>query len=186
MLPDLHTDFFGGRQGGLVFPSLQEFSTVCCDGCQETRTLSPVTFNKALNLLGVQLTLTKSCQCRKHRFNLWARKIPWRRKWPPTPVFLPGKSHGQRSLAGYSPWSCKRVEHNLLTKQQQISEVLCSLQIYNPMQGNRKGLQRIMAGKTENPFLWKNSMDLGIQIHSRVVCACLLSCFSCVRLFGTP
>ena len=37
-------------------------------------------------------------------FDPWVGKIPWRRKWPPTPVFLPGKSHGQRSLAGYSPW----------------------------------------------------------------------------------
>ena len=36
----------------------------------------------------------------------------------PTPVFLPGKSHGQRSLAGYSPWGCKRVRHDLATKQQ--------------------------------------------------------------------
>jgi len=38
----------------------------------------------------------------RHRFNPCIRKIPWRRKWHPTPVFLPGKSHGQRSLAGYS------------------------------------------------------------------------------------
>ena len=43
---------------------------------------------------------------------------PWRRKWLPTPVFLPGKFHGQRSLVGYSPWSCKRVGHDLVTKQQ--------------------------------------------------------------------
>ena len=35
---------------------------------------------------------------------LWVGKIPWRRKWQSTPVFFPGKSHGQRSLAGYSPW----------------------------------------------------------------------------------
>ena len=34
----------------------------------------------------------------------WVEKIPWRRKWQPTPVFLPGKFHGQRSLVGYSPW----------------------------------------------------------------------------------
>ena len=38
-------------------------------------------------------------RCKKHRFNPWVRKIPWRRKWQPTPVFLPGKFHGQRSLA---------------------------------------------------------------------------------------
>ena len=37
----------------------------------------------------------------------WVRKIPWRRKWQPTPAFLPGESHGQRSLVGYSPWGCK-------------------------------------------------------------------------------
>ena len=44
-----------------------------------------------------------SCQCRRFRFDPWVRKIPWRKEWPPTPGFLPGKSHGQRSLAGYSP-----------------------------------------------------------------------------------
>ena len=38
----------------------------------------------------------------------WVGKIPWRRNWQPTPVFLPGKSHGQRSRVGYSPWVCKR------------------------------------------------------------------------------
>ena len=45
--------------------------------------------------------------------------IPWRRKWQPTPVFLHMKSHGQGSLTGYSPWGCKRVRHDLVTKQQQ-------------------------------------------------------------------
>jgi len=43
----------------------------------------------------------------KTRFDPWVRKIPWRRKWEPTPVFLPGKSHGQKILAGYSPWGHK-------------------------------------------------------------------------------
>jgi len=46
------------------------------------------------------------------RFNPWVGKIPWKRKWQPTPVILPGKSHGQRSLAGYSPWG-PRVGHSL-------------------------------------------------------------------------
>ena len=40
----------------------------------------------------------------------WVGKIPWRRTWHPTPIFLPGKSHGQRSLAGYSPWGCKESD----------------------------------------------------------------------------
>ena len=39
--------------------------------------------------------------------DLWIWKIPWRRKWLPTPVFLPGEFHGQKTLAGYSPWGCK-------------------------------------------------------------------------------
>ena len=42
-----------------------------------------------------------TCQCRRCRFNSWVRKIPWRRKWQPTAVFLPGRSHRQRSLAGF-------------------------------------------------------------------------------------
>ena len=38
------------------------------------------------------------------RFNPWIRKIPWRREWIPSPVFLPGEFHGQWSLASYNPW----------------------------------------------------------------------------------
>ena len=50
------------------------------------------------------------CQCKRPkrcRFDPWFGKIPWRSKWQPTPVFLPEKSHGQKSLVGYSPKSCK-------------------------------------------------------------------------------
>ena len=60
-----------------------------------------------------------ACQCRRWGLDLWVRKIPWKRKWHPTPVFLPGKSHGQWSLAGYSPWGHKRIRHDLATKQKQ-------------------------------------------------------------------
>ena len=52
-------------------------------------------------------------------FNSWVSKIPWRRKWHPIPVFLPGKSHGQRSLAGYNTVHGVAVRYNLATKQQQ-------------------------------------------------------------------
>ena len=48
-----------------------------------------------------------SCQCRRPGFNPWVRKVSCRRKWQPTPVFLPGKSHGQRILEGSSPWGRK-------------------------------------------------------------------------------
>ena len=48
-------------------------------------------------------------KCRSHGFDPWFRKISWWRKWHPTPGFLPGKSHGQRNLEGYSWWSCKEL-----------------------------------------------------------------------------
>ena len=60
-----------------------------------------------------------ACQCRRCRFDPWIGRIPWRRKRQPTPGFLPGKSHGQRSLSGHSPWGPKRVRHHLAIKQQQ-------------------------------------------------------------------
>ena len=52
-------------------------------------------------------------QCRRLRrrgFDLWIRKNSWRRKWQPAPVFLPGISHGQRSLVGYGPWAHKESD----------------------------------------------------------------------------
>ena len=54
-----------------------------------------------------------TCQCRRlrrHGFDSWVWKIPWKRKWQPTPVFLPGKSHGWRSLVAYSPQDCKESD----------------------------------------------------------------------------
>ena len=54
-----------------------------------------------------------ACQCRRrwrHQFDPWIGKIPWRRKWQPTPVFLPEKFHGQRNLVGYISWVCKELD----------------------------------------------------------------------------
>jgi len=51
-----------------------------------------------------------SCLCRRCGFDPWVRKISWRKKWQPTPVFLPGKSHGQRCLAVYSQYSVKELD----------------------------------------------------------------------------
>ena len=74
-----------------------------------------------------------ACQCRRHkrcRFHLWFGKIPWRRAGQPTPVFLPGESHGQRSLAGYSPWGCKEsarteaTEPKLMHKCSHFTQVI--------------------------------------------------------------
>ena len=62
-------------------------------------------------------------QCGRPGFDPWVGKIPWRRKWQSTPVLLPGKSHGERSLVGYSPWGRKELD---------TTERLHSV-IYDPM-----------------------------------------------------
>ena len=51
-----------------------------------------------------------TCQCRRCGFDPWVGKIPWRRKWEPTPVFSLGKSHEQTILAGYSPWGSQESD----------------------------------------------------------------------------
>ena len=73
------------------------------------------------------------CQRRRHGFSPWVGKIPWRRKWQLTPALLLEKAHGQRSLVGYMPWGCKRVEHDLVTKQQQTNDGLPSLDPFFPL-----------------------------------------------------
>ena len=66
-----------------------------------------------------------ACQCRRPGFDPWVRKIPWRRKWQPTPVFLPGKPHGQRSLAGYSP--CDRTDSDTTEKLGMHTHTQCDI-----------------------------------------------------------
>ena len=80
----------------------------------------PIIINYTTASLGAQQSriCLQRRSCRRLGFNSWVRKIPWRRKWEPIPVFFPGKSHGQRSLAGYHPQGHKRAGHDLATKQQ--------------------------------------------------------------------
>ena len=94
-----------------------------------------------------------TCQCRRHRLDPWVRKIPWKRKWQPTPVFLLGKSHGQRSLI-YGPWSPKRLGHGLGTKQQQVHSPIAIKQI-------KLSLQRKVSGESEEGRTGKKIRDKG-------------------------
>ena len=70
-------------------------------------------------------------QCGSPGFDPWVRKIPWRREWQPTPVFLPGESQGQRSLGGYSPWGGKELD---TTKQLtlSLSRTGCLMEVTHP------------------------------------------------------
>ena len=60
-------------------------------------------------------------ETRECRFDPWVRKIPWSRKRQPTPVFLPGKFHGQRGLVGYSPWGLKQSDTSEHTRAFQMT-----------------------------------------------------------------
>ena len=62
-------------------------------------------------------------QCGRPRFDPWVGKIPWRRKWQPTPVLLPGKFHGWRNLVGYSAGGHKELD---TTEQLHSLELVCS------------------------------------------------------------
>ena len=75
-----------------------------------------VLWRKRHIILGMSLDMCSTCgkepacqyrRCKRHGFDPWVWKIPWRRKWQPTQFLLPGESHGQRSLMGYSPWGRK-------------------------------------------------------------------------------
>ena len=90
------------------------------------------------------------------RFDPWVGKILWRRQWQPTPVFLPGKSHGQRRLVGYSPW-----DHNILY-------------IYNSAIRKRKILPFVTTWmKLEYHGKWNNS-DRERQALNDLRCICPL------------
>ena len=95
-----------GRCSNFFFPHSYFHSSFCSES---------VFLREAILLLGDNFTIKMGFpagsavnnllanQYRKEGFDPWVGKIPWSRKWQPTPVFLPGKSHGQRSLADYSP-----------------------------------------------------------------------------------
>ena len=100
-------------------------------GVTQSRTrLMQLSSSRAKRVLGVSpggiSGKESTCQYRRQKrckFNPWIRKIPWNRKWHSTSVFLPGKSHGQRSLLGYSPWGHKRVGNDLAAKTTRASPI---------------------------------------------------------------
>ena len=65
---------------------------------------------ESIGFPGGSVVKQSACNAERPGFDPWVGKIPWRREWQPTPVFLPGKSHGQRSLVGYRPWGHKESD----------------------------------------------------------------------------
>ena len=67
----------------------------------------------------------------RDRFHSWVGKSPWRRARQPTPVFLPGEFHGQRSLGGYSPWGCKELDMTEATLHADIYIYIYAVYFYD-------------------------------------------------------
>ena len=95
-----------------IIRSPREYVRFCC-----SFECSGSTQHAVVDIAAIQAGLTwwlrwwRICmQCRRPGFNPWDGKISWRMEWLPTPVFLPGEFHRQRSLAGYSPWGCKELD----------------------------------------------------------------------------
>ena len=100
-------------------------------------------------------------QCRWHSrrgFNPWVRKVPWRRKRQPTPVFLPGKSHGQRILAGYSPWG---------PRESDTTEQACALASSRIWRALNASWQCLLLGTRSN----ETSSNLLQKIRALIACA---------------
>ena len=101
-------------------------------------------------------------------FDPWVGKVPWRRAWQPTPVFLPGESHGQRTLEGYNPWGCKELD------------MLKRLSVEEGHEGgpggtglgwdawNKTGVGKLLRGCLE-PALWMSALILLVMLNS---CPC--------------
>ena len=111
-----------------------------------------------------------ACQFReskRRRFNPWVWKIPWSRKWQPTPICLPGKFHGQRSLVGYSPWGPKESD---VTEQERTSFLCCNVKSTS-MQQSDHGLSHLFT------FLQAHSSAQPVAQCLKTVVSYILSIF---------
>ena len=138
--------------------------------------------------------MVKNLQCRRLRFEPWVGKISWRRKWPPTPVFLPGEFHGQRNLASYSPWGLKESDttewrtltlhiNSLFTRQLHFLFFLCLrknpwLSTYAQVTPVLVFLVLSISINCPTPTLVAQGQSLGA-----VLSLSLISCFHPIRKF---
>ena len=113
-----------------------------------------------------------ACHCRKHkrsRFDPWIRRIPWGRKWQRTPVFLPEKFHGQRSLAGYSSWG--RKESDMMSDWSHTHKENITVPYLNQQLENRASQQIPVLIGNSRPEVCKPAWSLNETPEKRGVTA---------------
>ena len=128
------------------------------------------------------------------KFNPWVRKVPWRRKWQPTPALLPGKSHGQRSLEGYNPWGHKESDkterlnnsNNKSRKQGSCFFSLCSTWGYNETEIVNSRERRLTV-RTESAVVFIGDVQPSEAVRFPVAEATLLTIFyGSIKLANSP
>ena len=146
---------------------------------------------KRLAFLGGATGKEHACQSRRHKrcgFDFWVEKIPWRRKWQSTPEFLPRKSHGQRSLAGYSPWGHKESDTtdatwHTSTHQDSIQSLSCVQLFVTPWTAAR---QASLSFTNSQSLLKILSIKSVMPSNHLILCCPLLlppSIFPSIRVF---
>ena len=101
-------------------------------------------------------------QCERPGFDPWLGKIPWRRAWQPAPVFLPGESHGQGSLVGYSPWGCQELD---MTERLAFSAPVCFKPCFKVM--------LVRAGQTKSMLSCRLFSKIKPSLYLRQFMGCL-------------
>ena len=100
------TAFCLGKFGDLVAVLAINVKGFLCRNLVSLTRKSPTTWVDFPGGTNGKEAICQCRRCRRLRFYPSVGKMPWRRAWQPTPVFLPGDSHGQKRLVGYSPWGC--------------------------------------------------------------------------------
>ena len=105
-----------------------------------------------------------ACQCRSYAFNPWVRKIPWRRKWQSTPVFQPGKSHGQRN-GGLQSMCCKESDMTWRLNNYIYIYVYTYICIYTHIHTGKDSLKTIIGKLQRNrqPHIQRMQIDASIS-----------------------
>ena len=139
-----------------------------CTSLQVTFLEMQSLFNKQKSQMGFPGGLAEvylQCRrCKRRRFNPWVGKIPWRRAWQPTPVFLPGESHGQGSFTDYSPWSRKESDTTEVTEhpcksQKSLREFPDLCQGSSRKSWNKKESSKIDVHKILHIYLRKKNLQ---------------------------
>ena len=121
-----------------------------------------------------------TCQCRRHKrcnFDPWVGKSLWRMKWQPTLVFLPGKFHGQRSLAGYSPWDCKELDtsewtHNIHDLESEVGSIGVAIPSDAAMPASQ-GQHKEPFPQAANPRISTLLVEIGTCLITRLNSKCV-------------